>query len=62
MATVTDPVCNMQIDSSQAAAQAVHDGKAYFFCSDECRKLFLKNPEMYLNARNEPQSEPIPLP
>jgi len=61
MATVTDPVCGMQIDSSQAVAQAMHDGKAYFFCSDECRKMFVENPGQYL--KNEKSGNaPIPLP
>ncbi|MCC6704154.1 MAG: YHS domain-containing protein [Thermomicrobiales bacterium] len=62
MATVTDPVCGMQIDSSQAAAQTVHDGKAYFFCSEECRKIFLENPEAYINQHEDLQDAPIPLP
>ncbi len=62
MATVTDPVCKMQIDSTQAAAQAMHDGKAYFFCSEECQKMFVENPEMYINAMDDAEDAPIPLP
>ena len=62
MATVTDPVCGMQIDSSQAAAQAMHDGKAYFFCSEGCRKIFLENPDQYVKQMNESKDAPIPLP
>lgn len=60
MATVTDPVCGMQVDSSQAAGQAIHNGKAYFFCSEECRKMFEQNPEKYV--KDEPENAPIPLP
>ncbi|MBA2776783.1 MAG: YHS domain-containing protein [Chloroflexia bacterium] len=48
MANVTDPVCGMQFDSSQAEAQTTHEGTAYFFCSEECRKLFEANPEEYI--------------
>ena len=62
MATVTDPVCGKQIDHSQAAAQAVYAGKAWFFCSEECREIFLKDPEKYIEALHEPDDAPIPLP
>jgi Cu+-exporting ATPase len=50
METVTDPVCGMQLDPSQAAAQAVYDGVAYYFCSEECRDTFLEDPEQYVEA------------
>lgn len=49
MATVTDPVCGMQIDSSQAAAQTTYEGRAYFFCSEECRRLFEENPKEFVD-------------
>lgn len=48
MATVTDPVCRMQIDTSQAAAQTVYKGKPYYFCSEECRRTFEENPEEFI--------------
>jgi len=55
MANVTDPVCGMQFDSSQAEAQTTHEGTAYFFCSEECRKLFEANPEEYIgNTADSP--------
>lgn len=47
MAMVTDPVCGMTIESSQAEAQAMHEGQAYFFCSQECRRMFEENPGQY---------------
>lgn len=50
MANVTDPVCGMQFDSSQAEAQTNHNGTAYYFCSEECRKLFEANPDEYLGG------------
>ena len=38
MATVTDPVCGMEIDSAAAAAAAAaseeYQGKTYYFCSE----------------------------
>jgi YHS domain-containing protein len=64
MATVTDPVCGMTFDSSQAEAQSTYQGQAYFFCSQECRKLFDENPDQYLQGQRQPETttdEPIPL-
>jgi P-type Cu+ transporter len=62
MATVTDPVCGMTFDSSQADAQSTYQGQAYYFCSAECRKLFDENPEEYLqNQADTTTDEPIPL-
>jgi Cu+-exporting ATPase len=49
MATVTDPVCGMKIDSSQAAAQTMYQGQAYYFCSTECRDQFQQNPGEYVD-------------
>ena len=51
--TVTDPVCGMQIDIQEAAAQEDDGGWAYFFCSAQCHRLFRANPERYV-ARAQP--------
>jgi Cu+-exporting ATPase len=48
MATVTDPVCGMQLEPSQAEAQTVYEGVAYFFCSNECRTTFEENPTEFI--------------
>ena len=50
MATVKDPVCGMEIDSNQAAAQTIHEGQAYYFCSTECREEFERNPKQYVGT------------
>ena len=50
MATVTDPVCGMQFDQSQAAAQTVHEGTAYYFCSEECRRTFEEDPAEFVGG------------
>src|SRR5215218_6279391 len=34
MATVTDPVCGMEIDTDAAAASEEYQGKTYYFCSE----------------------------
>lgn len=64
MAVVTDPVCGMQFESGQAVAQTNYKGRAYFFCSDDCRQTFEENPEEYLgNTTNgtPPEEQVIPL-
>ena len=48
-ATVTDPVCGMQIDPAKAAGKSDYKGKTYYFCSDHCKKTFDDNPEAVLN-------------
>ena len=44
----TDPVCNMKVDPSKAAATSVYRGKKYFFCHPGCRESFIKDPLKYL--------------
>lgn len=48
--TVTDPVCNMNIDPAKAVGSSTHDGKAYYFCSRGCETKFDANPEQYLSG------------
>ena len=35
-----DPVCGMQVQTANAPATFVHDGRRYWFCSDQCRDRF----------------------
>lgn len=42
-----DPVCGMDVNEKQAAAQAQHKGQAFYFCSPGCKATFEKNPEKY---------------
>jgi Cu+-exporting ATPase len=60
MATVKDPVCGMEIESSQAPAQSEYNGTAYYFCSVECRALFEQNPGDYISSETEPVDAPSP--
>jgi Cu+-exporting ATPase len=46
--TILDPVCGMKIDPKKAAAKSVYAGKAYYFCSNEDKAKFEKDPEKYL--------------
>jgi YHS domain-containing protein len=43
----TCPVCGMSVDEKTAAATSSYNGKTYYFCSEECKKTFDKQPETY---------------
>jgi membrane fusion protein, copper/silver efflux system len=51
-----DPVCGMRVDDLAAAAAGRtvdHDGSAFFFCSDECKRRFIQEPGRYLTRRTD---------
>ena len=43
---VTDPVCGMKVDRTQAL-HAAYAGRTYHFCSENCRSQFQADPEAY---------------
>ncbi len=45
---VRDPVCNMTIEDSDAAAASLHKGSKYYFCSPACKEKFDQTPESFL--------------
>lgn len=53
-AITTDFVCGMRIGRSSAAASVSYRGHRYFFCSDECYRLFVKNPSAYVEVKPGP--------
>jgi membrane fusion protein, copper/silver efflux system len=49
-AVVKDPVCGMEVDVKTAVAAGLtsaYKGKAYYFCSDDCKKRFDQAPAKY---------------
>jgi P-type Cu+ transporter len=44
---VKDPVCGMMVDDQDAPARSTYQGKAYFFCSQDCKDTFDANPSKY---------------
>lgn len=42
-----DPVCGMDVKESGAHHKVFHDGKSYYFCSDQCKQEFHKDPNRY---------------
>ena len=48
MATVTDPVCMMEIEDTDAVATSDYMGQTYYFCAPGCKVGFDKDPGKYL--------------
>jgi YHS domain-containing protein len=46
---VTDPVCGMNVTTA-SEHRAMHEGKAYHFCSPRCAEAFAQNPGAYIKA------------
>jgi YHS domain-containing protein len=42
-----DPVCGMQVRTSEAPAHMTHAGQHYYFCCDGCRDKFAADPERF---------------
>jgi YHS domain-containing protein len=53
MDRVQDPVCGMMVDPDTAAARVTHESREFFFCSDECRRAFQADPEVYAAKAGE---------
>ena len=45
MAKVKDPICGMEIDKASAASRITYMGQTYYFCSEECKKIFKVTPQ-----------------
>ena len=45
---VTDPVCGMSIDPTNAADEVIHDGITYYFCRTGCAEKFKANPVLFV--------------
>ena len=42
-----DPVCGMTVDENRAGARSEYQGQTFYFCSQDCKNKFDKNPETY---------------
>ena len=45
-----DPVCNMQVDKTDAEFTTEYDGKTCYFGSESCKEEFESDPEEYITA------------
>ena len=44
---IIDPVCRMQVSQKTAPARLPFEGNIYYFCSFDCARAFVKNPDFY---------------
>ncbi|MDH3228740.1 MAG: YHS domain-containing protein [Alphaproteobacteria bacterium] len=44
---VTDPMCGSEIEFDDSLPRTERGGWVYFFCSTECRRRFLEDPERH---------------
>jgi trehalose synthase len=44
-----DPVCGMAVSAEQAGPQADVGGQTYRFCSEACRRFFVRDPAHYIS-------------
>jgi Cu+-exporting ATPase len=49
----TDPVCGMATDDEKAFTSYEHEGKDYYFCSDNCLTKFKNNPGAYTGTGHD---------
>lgn len=57
MAKATDPVCGMQIETTDAAGQSDYKGRTYYFCSSSCKEQFDANPARFTENESENQEK-----
>jgi YHS domain-containing protein len=51
--TVTCPVSGKVMKKSEVKVTAEYQGKTYYFCCENCKEKFLKDPEQYLQKKEE---------
>jgi P-type Cu+ transporter len=51
-----DPVCKMEINPASAEAQSEWGGQTFYFCSDECKEQFDREPQRYIDETDRAQA------
>jgi P-type Cu+ transporter len=59
-AEVLDPVCGMTISPADAVGHVEHNGRTYYFCSNECLERFRQTPDAFLSGDRLPPSSAVP--
>jgi YHS domain-containing protein len=49
-----DPVCGMTVDRGAGKPTSVYEGRAYYFCSEDCKARFEAEPARYVDATDGP--------
>lgn len=53
LAEAVDPICGMAVSLQGASLAAEHAGATYWFCSPECRAMFVSEPDRYAGTAAE---------
>jgi len=56
--TVQDPVCGMNVDPDQAAGESEYQGETYYFCCQDCKRMFDEDPTMYVSEQPATHARP----
>jgi len=51
--TTIDPVCGMQVDPDNAAAETVFNGSKVYFCAEGCKAAFEAEPERFIKPKHK---------
>ena len=51
--TRRDPVCGMEVDEKNAAGHSQHQGQTYYFCSEDCKEKFDRNPQQFAKGQGQ---------
>jgi YHS domain-containing protein len=46
--TTIDPVCGMNVEPEESAAESQHQGQTYYFCCKDCKRMFDGDPTYYV--------------
>lgn len=46
-----DPICEMEVEPSEAAANYEYEGTTYYFCAVGCKDKFAQDPEKYVESK-----------
>ncbi|GAB63248.1 MAG: YHS domain-containing protein [Candidatus Jettenia sp.] len=50
---VKDPVCGMEVGDTKKALSEEYKGNVYYFCSEQCKKTFKKDPASYTTPESQ---------
>jgi len=51
--SAVDPVCGMTVKKAEARATFDYKGTTYYFCNAGCKEAFAKDPEKYIQKKDE---------
>lgn len=60
--TAQDPVCGATVNKDNLTPTCTHRGREFFFCCEDCRQAFEKDPTRYLTALSDGGDDMEPAP